>query len=71
MMNRRLRRLTKVDTEAVRYFGSPNADLVLLAFGTTLGAAKEAQPIIEEIDRQEGGRAADPADLPGARARDR
>ncbi|WP_374712400.1 2-oxoacid:acceptor oxidoreductase subunit alpha [Symbiobacterium terraclitae] len=55
MMNRRLRRITKVNTEAVRYFGSPNADLVLLAFGTTLGAAKEAQPIIEQMTGKKVG----------------
>jgi len=55
MMNRRLRRITHVKTEAVRYFGSPNADLVLLAFGTTLGAAKEAQPIIEQLTGKKVG----------------
>jgi len=55
MMNRRLRRITKVNTEAVRYFGSPNADLVLLAFGSTLGAAKEAQPIIEQMTGKKVG----------------
>lgn len=47
MMNRRMHRIRSVKTEAVRYFGSENADLVLLAFGTTLGAAKEAQAQIE------------------------
>lgn len=48
MMNRRMGRIKKVNTEAVRYFGSENADLVLVAFGTTLGAAKEAQAQIEQ-----------------------
>lgn len=47
MMDRRMGKIRKIKTEAVRYFGSENADLVLLAFGTTLGAAKEAQAKIE------------------------
>jgi len=47
MMDRRLGKVRKVKTEAVRYFGSENADLVLIAFGTTLGAAKEAQAKVE------------------------
>jgi 2-oxoglutarate ferredoxin oxidoreductase subunit alpha len=49
MMDRRMHRLRNVNTEAVRYFGSPNADLVMIAFGTTLGAAKEAQAEIEHL----------------------
>jgi 2-oxoglutarate ferredoxin oxidoreductase subunit alpha len=48
MMNRRMQRIKNVKTQAVRYFGSENADLVLIAFGTTLGAAKEAQAKIEQ-----------------------
>nr|PZN71501.1 MAG: 2-oxoacid:acceptor oxidoreductase subunit alpha [Bacillota bacterium] len=55
MMDRRLRRLNNVKTEAVRYFGTPNADLVLVAFGTTLGAAREAQPIIEQLTGKKVG----------------
>lgn len=47
MMNRRMGRIKNVNTEAIRYFGSENADIVLLAFGTTLGAAVEAQAQIE------------------------
>lgn len=47
MMERRMGKLKNVKTESVRYFGSADADLVLLAFGTTLGAAKEAQAQIE------------------------
>ncbi len=55
MMNRRMRRITKVRTEAVRYFGSKDADLVLVAFGTTLGAVKEAQPLIEQATGKKVG----------------
>ena len=47
MMDRRMGRIKNVNTEAIRYFGSENADIVLLAFGTTLGAAVEAQAQIE------------------------
>ncbi len=47
MMERRMGKLRKVKTEAIRYFGTENADIVLIAFGTTLGAAKEAQAEIE------------------------
>lgn len=47
MMERRMHRIRNVKTEAVRYFGSENADIVLVAFGTTLGAAKEAIAQIE------------------------
>jgi len=51
MMNRRMRKLHTINTEAVRYFGSPNADLVMLAFGTTLGAARES---IDQIEKSTG-----------------
>jgi len=55
MMNRRMGRIRSVKTEAVKYFGSPNADLVLLAFGSTLGAAVEAQSQIEQATGQKVG----------------
>jgi 2-oxoglutarate/2-oxoacid ferredoxin oxidoreductase subunit alpha len=55
MMDRRLKRLHGVKTEAVRYFGSENADIVLLAFGTTLGAAKEAQAQVEQATGKKAG----------------
>jgi len=47
MMERRMGKIRTVKTEAIRYFGTPNADLVLLAFGTTLGSVKEAQAKVE------------------------
>ncbi|HEY8346932.1 MAG TPA: 2-oxoacid:acceptor oxidoreductase subunit alpha [Symbiobacteriaceae bacterium] len=47
MMDRRMGKIRKVKTEAIRYFGPENADLVLIAFGTTLGACKEAREHIE------------------------
>lgn len=47
MMERRMKRIQHVKTEAIRYFGAPNADIVLVAFGTTLGAAQEAISHIE------------------------
>ena len=40
-------KLKNIPTEGVRYFGSPNADIVLVGFGTTLGSLIEAQPKIE------------------------
>jgi 2-oxoglutarate ferredoxin oxidoreductase subunit alpha len=55
MMDRRMQKLRHVKTEALRYFGSPNADLVILAFGTTLGAAKEAQAEIEHLTHKQVG----------------
>ncbi len=55
MMNRRMNRIKNVKTEAVRYFGSENADIVVLAFGTTLGAAKEAQAQIEAATGKKAG----------------
>lgn len=55
MMNRRMGRIKHVNTEAVRYFGSENADLVIVAFGTTLGAAKEAQAQIEQATGKKVG----------------
>ena len=47
MMDRRLGKIRTVKTDAIRYFGTPNADLVLLAFGTTLGSVLESQVQIE------------------------
>lgn len=55
MMDRRMGKLKTVKTEAVRYFGSPNADIVIAAFGTTLGAAKEAQAEIEQLTGKKVG----------------
>ncbi|MFZ5827891.1 MAG: 2-oxoacid:acceptor oxidoreductase subunit alpha [Bacillota bacterium] len=55
MMNRRMNRIKHVKTEAVRYFGSENADLVLIAFGTTLGAVVEAQAEIEKATGKKVG----------------
>jgi 2-oxoglutarate/2-oxoacid ferredoxin oxidoreductase subunit alpha len=55
MMDRRMHRLKGVKTEATRYYGSPNADLVIAAFGTTLGAAKEAQAEIEQLTGKKVG----------------
>jgi 2-oxoglutarate ferredoxin oxidoreductase subunit alpha len=49
MMERRMHRIRHVKTEAVRYFGPANADLVVIAFGTTLGAAKEAREQTEQL----------------------
>jgi 2-oxoglutarate ferredoxin oxidoreductase subunit alpha len=51
MMDRRMKRIQHVNTEAIRYFGSPNADIVLVAFGTTLGAAQES---IARIEKETG-----------------
>ncbi|HYF95743.1 MAG TPA: 2-oxoacid:acceptor oxidoreductase subunit alpha [Symbiobacteriaceae bacterium] len=48
-MDRRMQRLRHVKTEAVRYYGPENPDLVLLAFGTTLGAVKEARLEVEHV----------------------
>jgi 2-oxoglutarate ferredoxin oxidoreductase subunit alpha len=47
MMDRRMGKLKNVKTTAVRYSGSENADIVILAFGTTLGSALESQAVIE------------------------
>jgi len=55
MMDRRMQRLRHVKTEAVRYFGPEKADLVLVAFGTTLGAAKEARAEIEQLSGKKVG----------------
>ena len=55
MMERRMHRLRTVKTEAVRYFGPANADLVIVAFGTTLGAAKEARAEIEQLTGKQVG----------------
>ncbi|MDB4895951.1 MAG: 2-oxoacid:ferredoxin oxidoreductase alpha subunit [Firmicutes bacterium] len=54
MMDRRMRRIQNVNTEAVRYFGSENADIVVIGFGTTVGAAKES---IAEIEAATGKKA--------------
>ncbi|HWI64242.1 MAG TPA: 2-oxoacid:acceptor oxidoreductase subunit alpha, partial [Symbiobacteriaceae bacterium] len=55
MMDRRMHRIRNVKTEAVRYFGPAKADLVLIAFGTTLGAAKEARAQIEQLTGKQVG----------------
>jgi 2-oxoglutarate/2-oxoacid ferredoxin oxidoreductase subunit alpha len=55
MMDRRMHRIRHVKTEAVRYFGSENAELVVVAFGTTLGAAKEARAEIEQMTGKKAG----------------
>lgn len=55
MMNRRMNKIRSVKTEAVRYFGSKDADIVLVAFGTTLGSVKEAQPAIEKATGKKVG----------------
>ncbi|HEY3368637.1 MAG TPA: 2-oxoacid:acceptor oxidoreductase subunit alpha [Symbiobacteriaceae bacterium] len=55
MMDRRMGRIKNVKTEAIRYFGAPDADLVLVAFGTTLGAAKEAREQIEQATGKKVG----------------
>jgi 2-oxoglutarate ferredoxin oxidoreductase subunit alpha len=55
MMNRRMGKLRTVRTEAIRYYGSTDADLVIVAFGTTLGSAKEAQAQIEKATGQKVG----------------
>ncbi|MGE5676058.1 MAG: 2-oxoacid:acceptor oxidoreductase subunit alpha [Mycobacterium leprae] len=41
-MDRRLKRLKNIKMETIRYTGSKNADIVLLAFGTTFGAVEES-----------------------------
>ncbi|HYG59437.1 MAG TPA: 2-oxoacid:acceptor oxidoreductase subunit alpha, partial [Symbiobacteriaceae bacterium] len=55
MMDRRMHRIQNVKTEAVRYFGSQGADLVLVAFGTTLGTAVEARAEIEQLTGKKVG----------------
>lgn len=55
MMDRRMGKLRNVKTEAIRYYGSKDADLVIIAFGTTLGAAQEAQQQIEEMTGKKVG----------------
>lgn len=55
MMDRRAGKLQNLPTQGVVYHGSPNADLVLVGFGSTVGALIEAQPRIESLTGKKVG----------------
>jgi 2-oxoglutarate/2-oxoacid ferredoxin oxidoreductase subunit alpha len=55
MIDRRSTKLRNLPTPGVQYYGSRDADLVLVGFGSTVGALVEAQPLIEKATGKKVG----------------